>query len=97
MLAIAGGTVLTVADGVKPGHTILVSEGKIQAVLATAWPSPDWDVIDASGKIVLPGLVDARTSVGLYGDGSGLTLPGCVPSMPSIPMISLLAMLDRQE
>jgi imidazolonepropionase-like amidohydrolase len=71
MLAIAGGTVLTVADGVKPGHTVLVREGKIEAVLAIGSPSPDWDVIDASGKMVLPGFVDARTSVGLFGDGSG--------------------------
>jgi imidazolonepropionase-like amidohydrolase len=71
MLAIAGGTVLTVADGVKPEHTVLVREGKIEAVVASRPPSPDWDVIDISGKMVLPGLVDARTSVGLYGDGSG--------------------------
>jgi imidazolonepropionase-like amidohydrolase len=71
MLAIVGGTVLTVADGVKPGHAVLVRERKIEAVVATGPPSPDWDVIDASGKMVFPGLVDARTSVGLYGDGSG--------------------------
>jgi imidazolonepropionase-like amidohydrolase len=71
MLAIAGGTVLTIADGVKPGHTVLVREAKIEAVVATGPPSPDWKTIDASGKMVLPGLIDARTSVGLYGDGSG--------------------------
>ncbi len=71
MLAVAGGTVLTVADGVKPQHTVLVSGDKIEAVVATGLLSPDWDVIDASGKMVLPGFVDARTSVGLYGDGSG--------------------------
>ena len=73
MLAITGGTVLTVSNGVKLLHTVLVCDGKIEAVVAKGSPSPDWDwdVIDASGKMVHPGLVDARTSVGLYGDGSG--------------------------
>jgi imidazolonepropionase-like amidohydrolase len=31
----------------------------------------DYEILDATGRIVLPGLVDARTSAGLFGDGSG--------------------------
>jgi imidazolonepropionase-like amidohydrolase len=81
MLAIIHGTVHTINDGVKPDCTILIREGKIETLLEphrgpTALDTPGmlpsgYEVLDATGKIVLPGLIDARTSAGLYGDGSG--------------------------
>jgi imidazolonepropionase-like amidohydrolase len=71
MLAITGGTLYTIADGVHPGHTLLVREGKIEAIVPDGSLPAGYHVIDAAGKCVLPGLVDARTSVGLFGDGSG--------------------------
>jgi imidazolonepropionase-like amidohydrolase len=70
-LAIILGRVHTIRDGVKPDHTILIREGRIEAVLPPGPVSPDYRVLDATGKVVLPGLIDARTSVGLFGDGSG--------------------------
>lgn len=76
MLAITGGIVHTISDGIKANHTILVREGKIEAVVhpgpeGQAPPHPSYVKLDATGKTVMPGLIDARTSVGLYGDGSG--------------------------
>ena len=71
MLAITGGTVYTISNGVREGHTVLVREGKIEAVVPGGPPPVGYEAIDAAGKCVLPGLIDARTSVGLFGDGSG--------------------------
>ncbi len=71
MLAITGGTVYTITGGVYQGHTVLVREGKIEAIVPDGSLPPGYNAIDAAGKCVLPGLIDARTSVGLFGDGSG--------------------------
>jgi imidazolonepropionase-like amidohydrolase len=71
MIAIVNGLIHTPADGIQPGHTILIREHKIEAVLPPGPPPRGYEIVDAAGKRVLPGLVDARTSVGLYGDGSG--------------------------
>ncbi len=81
MLAVVHGHVHTISDGVKPDCTILIREGKIEALLEPQHSTPGGDptsplppgykVLDAAGKIVLPGLIDARTSAGLFGDGSG--------------------------
>ncbi|MGD9047294.1 MAG: amidohydrolase family protein [Anaerolineae bacterium] len=81
MLAVVHGHVHTISDGVKPGWTILIREGKIEALLepqlirlggdpVDSLP-PGYEILDATGKTVLPGLIDARTSAGLFGDGSG--------------------------
>jgi imidazolonepropionase-like amidohydrolase len=73
MLAIAGGTIYTISDSIKEQHTILIRQGRIEALLppGESAPGEDYQVLDAKGKIILPGLIDARTSVGLFGDGSG--------------------------
>jgi imidazolonepropionase-like amidohydrolase len=76
MLAITGGTVHTISEGIKANHTILIREGTIEALIPPGQdtrhpPQPGYENLDASGKVVLPGLIDARTSVGLFGDGSG--------------------------
>jgi imidazolonepropionase-like amidohydrolase len=71
MLAITGGTVHTIVDGVKPDHTVLVRQDKIEAIVPAGPLPPDYEVLEARGRAVLPGLIDARTSVGLFGDGDG--------------------------
>jgi imidazolonepropionase-like amidohydrolase len=70
-LAITGGVVHTISHGIWPDHAVLIREGRIEDVILSELVSPDYEILDASGKIVLPGLIDARTSVGLFGDGSG--------------------------
>jgi imidazolonepropionase-like amidohydrolase len=71
MLAIIGGNVHPIDDGPRPDHTILIREGKIEAIVPPGPTPPDYKVLDATGRIILPGLIDAHTSVGLFGDGSG--------------------------
>jgi imidazolonepropionase-like amidohydrolase len=81
MLAIIHGTVNTISHGIKPGHTLLIREGKIESLvdeglvdeglLEPGIVPPGYEILDAAGGVVLPGLIDARTSVGLFGDGGG--------------------------
>jgi imidazolonepropionase-like amidohydrolase len=70
-LAIIGGKVHTISHGVKLDHTVLIRKGRIEAVIPSGPVSANYEVLDATGRVVLPGLIDARTSVGLFGDGSG--------------------------
>jgi imidazolonepropionase-like amidohydrolase len=71
MLAIANGIVHSISDGIKPGHTVLVHQGRIEALVPPGAVPSDCETLDVAGRIVLPGLIDARTSVGLFGDGTG--------------------------
>ena len=71
MKAITGGFVHTISDGVKPGHAILIHEGRIEALVPPDAVPSDCERLDATGKTVLPGLIDARTSAGLFGEGTG--------------------------
>src|SRR6185437_14113482 len=58
--AIAGGRVVPIDGG-----TIVIVDGKIAAVGGPDLkPPPGMDVIDAAGRWVLPGLVDAHTHLG---------------------------------
>jgi imidazolonepropionase-like amidohydrolase len=71
MLAITGGSVHTISDGVKSGYAVLIREGGIEALVPLDEVPSDCELLDATGRIVLPGLIDARTSAGLFGDGTG--------------------------
>lgn len=61
-LLLAGGTVVTGAGRVRPGHDVWIRDGKIAAIDPTnSQPVPDCcEVIDARGAIVMPGLVDSH-------------------------------------
>ena len=71
MLAISGGFVRTVSDGVKTDRVILVREGKIEALVSPGEVPAGCERLDATDCVILPGLIDARTSAGLFGDGTG--------------------------
>ena len=71
MIAIKNGTVWTITDGVIENGTILVEDGKIKAVGPDLEIPKNARVIDAAGKIVMPGLIDAHCHVGLFPDGIG--------------------------
>jgi imidazolonepropionase-like amidohydrolase len=64
-LAIKGGRILPIVQPPIDGGVILIRDGKIQA-LGKNIPIPsDYRVIDATGKVVLPGFIEAHSSRGM--------------------------------
>jgi len=71
MIAIAGGTLFTITQGIVEQGTLLLEDGKI-AALGTDIPIPEGaELIEAQGKMILPGLIDAHCHAGVFADGVG--------------------------
>lgn len=64
-VAIRGGTVLPVSGPAIPNGTVLLQGGKITAVGANVRIPGNAEVIDASGKYVMPGVIDAASHIGI--------------------------------
>jgi len=64
-VAIVGGTVHTVSGGVIEGGVVVFDKGKITVVGKGEAVAAGTEVIDAKGKHVYPGLMDACTDLGL--------------------------------
>ncbi len=94
MLAIKGGKILTITDGVIEGGTILIDGGKIVKVGKRIKVPEDAEVIDVTGKVVMPGLIDAHCHIGIIeekigwagGDGNEATDPA-TPHMRALDAI----------
>jgi len=71
MLLIKNGKVHTMANGVLDSADILVKSGKIAMIAKDIEATSDMQVVDASGKLVFPGFIDAHTHMGLWEDGMG--------------------------
>lgn len=69
--AVRNGRVVPVAGPAIERGTVLIADGRITAVGASLAVPKDATVIDAQGGWVLPGLVDAHTSIGLAEDRRG--------------------------
>jgi imidazolonepropionase-like amidohydrolase len=71
-IAITGGYVVPVEGEPIDGGTVLIIDGKIAAVGGPGLtPPPGVEVVDAAGRWVLPGLVDAHTHLGAREEGEG--------------------------
>ncbi len=64
-------------DRIINNASILIKDGKIASIAAGAVDAGDAKKIDASGKMVIPGLIDAHTHVGMAG------APSSLPSLPN--------------
>jgi imidazolonepropionase-like amidohydrolase len=72
VIAVTHARVVTIAGGVIEAGTVLVSdEGKIKAVGVDVRIPPGTKTIDASGRTLTPGLVDAYSHLGLVNQGLG--------------------------
>src|SRR5437764_7115119 len=65
VIAITGGKLLTVTHGVIDSGTVVVENGKIAAVGRDVQAAAGAQVIDARGKVVMPGMIDAGDQLGL--------------------------------
>jgi imidazolonepropionase-like amidohydrolase len=79
-VVIKNATVLTVTHGRIEGGSVLVRNGKIAEFGKTVNASADAQVIDATGKWVTPGIIDAHAHMALDGDVNEATSP-VVPHM----------------
>jgi imidazolonepropionase-like amidohydrolase len=70
-VAIVGGRVVPITGEAIDGGTVLVSDGKIAAVGSGAFVPAGTRVIDATGRWVLPGFVEAHGHVGVSEEGEG--------------------------
>jgi imidazolonepropionase-like amidohydrolase len=70
MIAIVNGKILTMTKGVIDQGMLLIDDGKIQAVGEKLAIPEGAQIIEAAGKWVLPGLIDAHSHVAIYGEPS---------------------------
>ena len=64
VVAIRGGTILTVTRGTIQNGTIVLRDGKIAAIGGAGTDIPSGaDVVDAKGRFVSPGIIDAHSHI----------------------------------
>ena len=64
-IALTGGTVHTVSRGEFKNATVIFDKGKITAIGADIEIPPAAEKIDVRGKHIYPGMIDARSDIGL--------------------------------
>ncbi len=62
-LLLRGGRVIDPAQGIDGAYDVAIKDGKIAAVTPNIVPSSAKSVVDVSGKLVLPGLIDTHGHV----------------------------------
>src|SRR5258705_295795 len=65
-ILIKGGTLLTVTHGTIEQGDLLIQDGRIAAVGRGLTAPAGTKVIDASGRFVMPGIVDTHSHMGVY-------------------------------
>ncbi len=74
-VVIRGGTLLTVTHGKIENGSIYIHNGKIAAIGKTVEAPASATVVDASGKWVMPGIIDSHSHIALDGDVNEATSP----------------------
>ena len=64
-ILIKNGTVITITDGVKENTDILISNGKIKSIGQNLTAGSNVKTVDAKGKYVMPGIIDAHSHIAL--------------------------------
>jgi imidazolonepropionase-like amidohydrolase len=71
-IAIAGGRVIPIEGEPIDGGTVTVDDGVITGVHGPGFTPPDGaEIIDATGKWVLPGFIDAHAHLGVHEEAEG--------------------------
>lgn len=74
-VVIRGGTILTITHGKIENGSVYIHNGKIAAVGKTVNAPSSATVIDATGKWVMPGIIDSHSHIALDGDVNEATSP----------------------
>jgi imidazolonepropionase-like amidohydrolase len=74
-VVIRGGTILTVTHGKIENGSIYIHDGKIAAIGKTVQAPANATVIDATGKWVMPGIIDPHSHIALDDDVNEATSP----------------------
>lgn len=74
-IVIRGGTLLTVTHGRIENGSIYIHNGKIAAIGKTVQAPGNATVIDATGKWVMPGIIDSHSHIALDDDVNEATSP----------------------
>jgi imidazolonepropionase-like amidohydrolase len=64
VILVRGATVHTATGAAIPNGSVLIRAGKIVAVGASVAPPPGARIIDAAGKVVIPGMIDNHSHIG---------------------------------
>lgn len=83
-VAIRGGTVIPIEGPRIEGGTVLMRGGKIEAVGRDVPIPADAEVVDAIGKYVLPGLVDAMSHYGIAAEDLNETPAPSTPALRAV-------------
>jgi imidazolonepropionase-like amidohydrolase len=70
-LAIVGGRVVPVAGAPFEDGVVLIADGRIEAAGRDVRVPDGVERVEAAGKVVLPGLVDAHVHLGVHEEGDG--------------------------
>jgi len=98
MRAIVNGKIYTMAGSVLEKGTVLIEAGKIKAVGANLEIPAGAEIIDAQGKVVMPGIIDAHTHIGVYEEGIGFEgADGNEMVNPATPHIRALDAINPME
>ena len=65
-ILIKGGTVITVTKGTLENGDVLLEDGKIAEVGADLQAPDNAIIINATGKFIMPGIIDAHSHIGVY-------------------------------
>ena len=71
MIAVVKGRLMTITQGTIENGTVLIEGGRIAAIGKDVDIPKGTEVYDASGKTVMPGLIDAHCHTGIFADGVG--------------------------
>ncbi len=67
-VALAGGLVFPISSEPVPGGTVLIVDGRIAAVGADVEIPAGAEVVDVTGSVVMPGIIDAMSYYGIAGE-----------------------------
>ncbi|MEM9545836.1 MAG: amidohydrolase family protein [Bacteroidota bacterium] len=62
---IKNGTVLTITDGIKNNTDVWIKNGKIKEIGQNLSADRSTEIVDAKGKFVMPGIIDAHSHIAL--------------------------------